>query len=52
VNAFPAALQALRSADGLLTPPSTVATLRAGYRCTLHPRLSDVRDRRPASDCL
>jgi hypothetical protein len=44
--------RALRSADGLLTPPSTVATLRAGYRCTLHPRLSDVRDRRPASDCL
>ena len=44
--------RALRRADGLLTPPSTVATLRAGYRCTLHPRVSDVRDRRPASDCL
>ena len=43
---------ALRRADGLLTPPSTVATLRAGFRCTLHPRVSDVRDRRPASDCL
>jgi len=42
----------LRRADGLLTPPSTVATLRAGFRCTLHPRVSDVRDRRPASDCL
>jgi hypothetical protein len=42
----------LRRADGLLTPPSTVATLRAGYDCTLHPRVSDVTDRRPASDCL
>jgi hypothetical protein len=39
-------------ADGLLTPPSTVATLRAGYSCVLHPALSDVRDRRPPSDCL
>ncbi|HET9861982.1 MAG TPA: hypothetical protein VFP37_00950 [Steroidobacteraceae bacterium] len=43
---------ALRAADGLLTPPSTVATLRAGYACVLHPQVSDVRDRRPASDCL
>ena len=42
----------LPRADGLLTPPSTVASLRAGFRCTLHPRLSDVPDRRPASDCL
>ena len=42
----------LRAADGLLTPPSTVSTLQAGYRCTLHPCVSDVRDRRPASDCL
>ena len=42
----------LACADGLLTPPSTVATLRAGYHCILHPQLSDVRDRRPASDCL
>ena len=42
----------LPRADGLLTPPSTVATLRAGYRCTLHPRVSDVPDRRPASGCL
>lgn len=44
--------RALPRADGLLTPPSTVATLRAGFRCTLHPRVSDVPDRRPASDCL
>jgi len=42
----------LARADGLLTPPSTVATLRAGYRCTVHPGVSDVRDRRPSSDCL
>jgi hypothetical protein len=42
----------LTRADGLLTPPSTVATLRAGFRCVLHPSLSDVPDRRPASDCL
>jgi len=27
----------LLRADGLLTPPSTVATLKAGYRCGLHP---------------
>jgi len=25
--------------DGLLTPPAIVATLRAGYRCRLHPTL-------------
>jgi len=42
----------LTRADGLLTPPATIATLRAGYSCTLHPCLSDVRDPRPASDCL
>lgn len=42
----------LPRADGLLTPPSTVATLRAGYRCTLHPRVSDVPERRPPSYCL
>jgi len=42
----------LPRADGLLTPPSTIATLRAGYRCTLDPRVSDVPDRRPASGCL
>jgi hypothetical protein len=47
-----AAPRLLPGADGLLTPPSTVATLRAGFHCTLHPRLSDVRARRPASDCL
>jgi hypothetical protein len=40
----------LTRADGLLTPPSTVATLRAGYVCELHPTLSDVRNRRPPSD--
>ena len=28
--------------DGLLTPPSTVASLRAGYVCVPHPSLSDV----------
>jgi hypothetical protein len=27
----------LARADGLLTPPSTLATLAAGYRCVLHP---------------
>jgi len=32
----------LTRADGLLTPPATIATLRAGYSCTLHPSLSDV----------
>jgi len=42
----------LRRADGLLTPPSTIATLRAGFTCVLHPRLSDVRDLRPPSHCL
>lgn len=29
----------LRHADGLLTPPSTLAALRVGYRCGLHPTL-------------
>ena len=29
----------LKDVDGLLTPPSTVAALRAGYRCVLHPTL-------------
>src|SRR5688572_4519179 len=29
--------RALQRADGLLTPPSTVATLRAGFVCILHP---------------
>ena len=47
-----AAPRALPRADGLLTPPATVATLRAGFRCALHPSVSDVRDLRPASDCL
>jgi hypothetical protein len=42
----------LACADGLLTPPSTVATLRAGYQCILHPQVSDVCGRRPASGCL
>jgi hypothetical protein len=37
-------------ADGLLTPPSTVAALRAGYRCTLHPSIMGVGPvRRPRS---
>jgi hypothetical protein len=47
-----AAPRRLERADGLLTPPSTVAALRAGFRCVLHPSLSDVPDRRPASVCL
>jgi hypothetical protein len=47
-----AAPRGLARADGMLTPPSTVAALRAGYACTLHLRVSDVRKRRPASDCL
>ena len=57
----------LADADGVLTPPSTVAALRAGFSCVLHPTLraqldgngrharpqpSDVPDRRPPSDCL
>lgn len=29
----------LERADGLLTPPSTLAALRVGYRCVLHPTL-------------
>jgi len=29
----------LERADGLLTPPSTVAALRAGFRCVFHPTL-------------
>jgi len=34
-----AAPRRLQEADGLLTPPSTVAALRAGFRCVLHPTL-------------
>jgi hypothetical protein len=30
----------LARADGLLTPPATVAVLRAGYSCVLHPTLA------------
>lgn len=33
---------ALRRADGLLTPPSSVAALRAGYRPVLHPTIEKV----------
>jgi hypothetical protein len=29
--------RAIRHADGLLTPPSTLMVLRAGYRPVLHP---------------
>jgi hypothetical protein len=51
---------AVSHADGLLTPPSTLAALRAGYNCVMHASLtrdatsasSDVTDRRPPSDCL
>lgn len=35
--------QEIRRADGLLTPPSTYMTLRAGYRPVLHPTLESVR---------
>jgi hypothetical protein len=34
-----ASAQAIGEPDGLLTPPSTVAALRAGYRPVLHPTL-------------
>lgn len=47
-----AAPRVVKRADGLLTPPSTVATLRAGFVCVLHPGVSDVPDRRPPGDCL
>jgi hypothetical protein len=36
----------LASADGLLTPPSTLSALRAGFACTLHP---SAHVRRPRS---
>ena len=42
----------LDSADGLLTPPSALAALRAGYHCVLHPTLLaqfDGDDRHRAS---
>jgi hypothetical protein len=42
----------LARVDGLLTPPSTIATLRAGFACVLHPSTSDVRDSRPPTPCL
>ena len=42
----------LACADGLLTPPSTVATMRAGFSCILQPSSSDVRKRRPPSPGL
>lgn len=32
--------------DGLLTPPSILRTLRAGYHPLIHPTLSDVLERR------
>lgn len=35
---------ATRPAQGLLTPPAIVATLRAGYRCRLHPALEPWLD--------
>jgi hypothetical protein len=38
-----AAPQEIRRADGLLTPPSTFAALRAGYRPVLHPTLELLR---------
>jgi hypothetical protein len=34
----------LPRADALLTPPSTVAVLRAGYSCVLHPSLQTMRE--------
>jgi hypothetical protein len=35
--------QEIRHADGLLTPPSTFAALRAGYRPVLHPVIKALR---------
>jgi hypothetical protein len=35
--------QAFRHVDGLITPPSTVAALRAGYRPMLHPSIETLR---------
>jgi hypothetical protein len=35
--------QRIPRADGLLTPPSTLMTLRAGYRPVLHPTLETSR---------
>jgi len=32
----------LDAIDGLLTPPSTLAALRAGYRPVLHPSIADA----------
>jgi hypothetical protein len=36
----------LSRADGLLTPPSTVAVLREGYACAMHPVVAAARARR------
>lgn len=42
-----AAPEHLEDADELLTPPSTVATLRAGYRPVLHSTINPNLDRLP-----
>jgi hypothetical protein len=39
---------AVPSVDGLLTPPSTLAALRAGYRSALHPSIEALRKNRPS----
>jgi hypothetical protein len=39
-----AASETLPGADGLLTPPSTLAALNAGYRAELHPSITRVPD--------
>jgi hypothetical protein len=36
----------LPNVDGLITPPSTLAALRAGYRPALHPSIEPIRKER------
>jgi len=40
------AAQQIPGADGLLTPPSTVLAMRAGYRPVLHPALAALQSAR------
>ncbi len=37
----------LPAADGMLTPPSTLAALAAGYRPVLHPAIENVGNGQP-----
>jgi hypothetical protein len=39
-------IQIPTSVEGLLTPPSTLAALRAGYRPALHPSIETLRAER------